>query len=445
MSASLQAEMQLSAGDSILHMVGNSKYKLACAINESEWYQEMKNVPEAVEWANNVAGAGMSDCYVSQNTFLPNRNNTNIRELTALFVDLDYYHTEYKNLEPIELWQVIKAELPWIPEPSRIVDSGRGAYLIWDFERPLPVNRKTEKYNWPAQWQICEDFLVKSLKPFGVDSCASDMARVLRVPDTINSKNGARAKCFTTGNKYDFVELKEIFNAVYRSQREEQKKVIPKHRQNKKLNTKPYRKLERLFNWFSLARARTKDIERLASLRGGRLTDNRRKAIFVYAVESCHYCRSEESLRNEIEGFVNSYIAEPEKYNPYTNSHVNIKEVLRRFREQEARGHFQWLENHSANRYRLTTQYIIDSLGVTATEARSMKALVSKEEKYTRRVKKRREAGVREQVEYTNEVKKAAQRRIQEARRLFSEGMSKSAIAKKLGISRQSVYNYLKV
>ena len=61
-----------------------------------------------------------------------------------------------------------------LPEPSFLVDSGRGFYAIWLIE-PLP--RKAL-----PRWQEAQRCLVGLLAPLGSDPACCDAARVLRIP-----------------------------------------------------------------------------------------------------------------------------------------------------------------------------------------------------------------------------------------------------------------------
>lgn len=431
-----QGEIRLSAGDSIAYMNQNSRHMIACAVSEVKWHETIKSVPDAIEWANYCEQYGLTDCYASDNTFRQWRNVTNVKEITRLAVDLDYYRSEYKHLEAVELWEEIAKQLPWMPKPTIIEASGRGAYLKWKLKRSLPINQKTKKFNFLGQWQVCQDFLVNQLKPFGADPKASDVTRVLRVSGTINSNSMTRANAWTCGPEYEFSELKSVFNEQYKQQLPP--KITPKPRNG-------HRKLEKLFNWHSLAFARLRDIERLAEIRGGKYTEHRRRVIFIYAVELANYCRSEQSLLNELERFVSQYIENPTRYT-LKGKRIHLKELLRRFKEQEQRGHWDWFMDDTTgrysknNRYLLKTSTIIDDLDIQEDEQRDLSTLIGSSEKYRRKVTKRRVCGVKPREEY---LSKASERKTK-AKALHKSGMKTRDIAKALGVTDRSVRMYLK-
>lgn len=65
--------------------------------------------------------------------------------------------------------------------PTVAINSGRGLYLIWKID---------EDRNALPRWKKVEDYLVGQLAAFGADTQATDAARILRVPFSINSKSG---------------------------------------------------------------------------------------------------------------------------------------------------------------------------------------------------------------------------------------------------------------
>ena len=66
-------------------------------------------------------------------------------------------------------------------QPSIVVNSGRGEHRYWLLESPIDSTMATELQR---QW----------VYRCGADHAAVDLARVLRVPGSVNTKNGARAR-----------------------------------------------------------------------------------------------------------------------------------------------------------------------------------------------------------------------------------------------------------
>lgn len=434
----MQGEMRLGAGDSIAYMNQKSRHRIACAVAEAGWNESIKSVSEAVQWASYCEQHGLLDCYASDNTFRSWRNVTNVKEITRLAVDLDYYRTVYRELDPLELWLTIKSAMVWMPEPTIIESSGRGAYLKWKLSRALPINNHTKKFNFLGQWQVCQDFLTECLKPYGADPKSSDVTRVLRVSGTVNSRSLTRAQAWTCGPEYEFSAIKEILNEQHRRLRPNKPKPPQK-------TVRPSASVERMFNWHSLAFARLRDLEKLATLRGGRFKDHRRRAIFVYAVELANYCRSEESLLRELRRFVAQHILDPTAYE-IGGKKIHVKEILRRFAMQEKRGHWEWFIDDSTgrhnkqNRYTLRTATIIDDLCISEAEQAHMSALIGEKEKYRRKVAKRKV-----QSEKSKAVKKEShEHKVKLIAKLKSQGLSQRAIADRFGVTARTLSNWAK-
>lgn len=122
----------------------------------------------------------------------PARDNDHIRYLTAVWVDLDVYNagvTVGYALGVIHDW----AQEKKIPPPSWFVDSGQGAWVGWLIcdtkKRELP------QAAWPEQlstWSRIMRRLQYQFRDLGADAQSMDLARIMRVPGTINTKNGRR-------------------------------------------------------------------------------------------------------------------------------------------------------------------------------------------------------------------------------------------------------------
>ena len=132
---------------------------------------------------------GVEDCYISMNAFLsPRKADTpssgrkvnNLKRLNALYVDIDCYGAGMEQDEVVYILHESYFDRV-IPYPTFIVNSGRGLYLVYKID---------EDRNALPRWQAVENYLVAQLADLGADSKASDAARILRVPGTVNSKNG---------------------------------------------------------------------------------------------------------------------------------------------------------------------------------------------------------------------------------------------------------------
>lgn len=132
---------------------------------------------------------GMTNVYTSMNTFLTRRKDgdehsgrkvENLKHLNALYLDLDCYKigmTQEQVLFELENDYFGRS----IPEPTFVINSGRGLYLIWKID---------EDRNALPRWTNVEKYLFEQCKDFNADPQALDAARILRVPFSVNGKNG---------------------------------------------------------------------------------------------------------------------------------------------------------------------------------------------------------------------------------------------------------------
>ncbi|MDP8951465.1 MAG: hypothetical protein M3N18_04355, partial [Actinomycetota bacterium] len=129
-----------------------------------------------------AAAAGDPDTYISQQRFNGWRRIANLRELGAMYVDLDFHkRSSYADMHPLGVLEdaLIRLERERIPYPTLAIASGRGLYLIW-LHTPVPRAAL-------PRWNACQNRLWNVLHPLGADARARDAARVLRVPGTLHS------------------------------------------------------------------------------------------------------------------------------------------------------------------------------------------------------------------------------------------------------------------
>ena len=140
--------------------------------------------------------------YITLNTFYKTyRRIECLKELNALFIDLDTYKTGFTK-EQILMNLNENYFGKNIPIPNLIIDSGRGLYLIW-------LIKKVPSMALPL-WKAIEEYFYKILKEFGADRQALDATRILRVPGSINSKTNTEVKII---DEYNYLyDLREIQN-----------------------------------------------------------------------------------------------------------------------------------------------------------------------------------------------------------------------------------------
>lgn len=420
---------------------------------EREWFQKGVTLSLGMELAHRYQEQKADDCYMSTHGFGwdkgTGRSTSSVNQLTGFYVDFDYYDSEYAHLSVTELCDLVLSENPWIPHPTMVMSSGKGCWMFWKFQRVVHLTENTAKWNYLAQWQTSQTFLVSQLKKYGADPKCCDAARVVRLPETINSKTGNKAEAWETGQTYKFGDIKKAISARYRE-------LNPKHDllpSDSKSETKTkgkHQKVSYIFSLYSLTWARMQDLKTLAHLRGGRFSEHRRMAAYVYAVAASKYCKTEHSLRTEVDSFISGYLT-----NPLTQLRtINYESTVKRFRnhhELKAQGKTDKQINSeldpSKNLYRNSTKYIVNVLAITPAEQRKMKTLIGVDEKRSRNTinkrQKRREAGVLPRDEYNDHRQRAKAEKASEALRLRQNGYSMGDIGIMMGVSKATVHTWL--
>lgn len=122
------------------------------------------------------------DTYFSLNSFRhQNKKESDLWHLNAFALDFDYYKiAEYKDLSALEMYQNhLKDSLDL--EPTAVIDSGRGLYIIYVFKHAPKAMCTTYK-------SIYKSFL-KKYESFGLDYNAMKVTQIIRLPGTLNTKS----------------------------------------------------------------------------------------------------------------------------------------------------------------------------------------------------------------------------------------------------------------
>lgn len=172
--------------------------------------------------------------YVSLNRFWGPRRNSNLVQLNAIYLDLDYHNRPEWRGEPASDVQTAFEEAltaAAIPEASVILHTGRGLAVIWLIE-PLP--REAIK-----RWDGAMRAAIKFSLRFGADPACKDAARVFRLPGTINQKSGTEVRVSAaTWQRHDFDELADrIYSAVGQPTKAELRASRMKSKKRKKLRS----------------------------------------------------------------------------------------------------------------------------------------------------------------------------------------------------------------
>lgn len=136
----------------------------------------------------------LPDFYVSNAVFATKRSRliSNVKSLQVAWVDLDCYTLRIAPTQEFVETLIHRARFSEIPIPSHIMTSGRGLYLKWLLDKPVPDSLL------PA-WNHVQRKLNQLYVDVGADIKAMDAARVLRVVNTLNGKVVAEANRSSSG------------------------------------------------------------------------------------------------------------------------------------------------------------------------------------------------------------------------------------------------------
>lgn len=342
------------------------------------------------------------DTYVSQNSFInQSRKLINLNRLHSIYIDIDCYK---KNLTKEATVYFLEEMYGEIPKPNFLIDSGRGIYYV------ILINESKKKL---PEWRTIEQFLYEKMEWLGADAKCLDATRVLRVIDSINSKNNGKVK-IVDQYEYDY-SIDEILENYIPE--------IQKYKKSKKKKKGRPRKIVSLYNLYNLYASRIADIEKLCELRNYNMTGYRETTLFLYRYFSnVYYDDEDDALDNALE--LNEMFTEPLDEDEL----ITATESASRY--------------YKDNVYKYSSAKLINLLDITEEEQMQLSTIISKKEKY-RRNNLRRYNERRDEEGKTLKEKEIADR-LNKIRELKQKKFTNKEIAEKLGITERTVRNELK-
>lgn len=365
---------------------------ITIAKNQKTWKQQYFNDINNIRIRLNT-----KDTYVSQNSFTnQSRKLINLNRLHSIYIDIDCYR---KNLTKEAVIYFLEEMYGEIPRPNFLIDSGRGIYYV------ILINEDKKKL---AEWQTIEKFLYNKMEWLGADAKCLDATRVLRVIDSINSRNNNKVKVLDQ-YEYDY-SIDEILENYIPE--------IQKYKKSKKKKKGRPKKIVSLYNLYHLYASRIADIEKLCELRNYNMTGYRETTLFLYRYFSNVYHDNEDdALDNALE--LNEMFTEP----------LNEDELIK--------------DTESASRYYKDIKYkysnakLISILDITEEEQMQLSTIISTKEKYRRNNLRR--YNERRNEEGKTEKEKEIADRLNKIRELKQKKFTNKEIAEKLGITISTV------
>lgn len=374
---------------------------------------------------------GETDTYIAPNTmYKPFRRVENIRQFRALYIDIDGVEGDqvacsYRILE--------LAENKEIPKPTMIVNSGRGIHVYWRI--------KNAPYGALYTWQELEDYLYYKLKHLGADMAATDGARILRLPGTINSKNNSTCRALMVDDsiEYSMYDLREAYLNYKPKGRQLEIQEAKKKTSNKVV-------ANAFFNSYSLHTERAKDLTMLCKLRNYDVKGYRNMILHCFAYWKGIYIRDEEELAKEVIDLNNSF-KEPLKESEVNGILRCIPKAIDKFiayeqgvRSGERKRVTKGMKDKDGYWYKNET--LVERFKMTEYEQSKMITIIGIEEKYkrnnkNRRNKRRNEEGLTSREQQKNDTIKAV-------KELYEKGYKQVEIVKELNLTKGRVSQIIK-
>jgi hypothetical protein len=391
-----------------------------------EWNQ--RSFPVSSVAGEAEALAGETDIYVSYQTFHGPRRIANLAQLGSCYVDLDYHN--------LEIWRrfgadhVTHAVLVFLddeglPSPSYVLSTGRGLLVVW-------LHDLVPKHVLP-RWKAIQRHLAKKLESFGADLNAIDAARVFRLVGSRNSKSKTLVRPtyvrWTSAGvlRWNFEELSAEILPTARSTiaawKVRRAKRIPGS-----ARIKPARTLGATTYWDTVYA----DLLLLLDSRwSGRLPPGHRDIWLFVTCVALSWTVAPSQLRREFQVLASKAASwgEGECGRRMTTIFHQVDAVL-------AGRKGEWQGRQVDLRYRMRASTIIDWLGITEVEMRSLglrvlvTEAVAKERAAERQLACRRRLGIIPRTEF----ERSAAMRHDEAARLRSSGLSWRDVASALGL-----------
>lgn len=430
-----QRVLDFGPSDHFATLHGGHPFPVAVATRSAagDFRQYVYGHDDAMAMLIQLAGSVDLNTYLSQSGFaVPGGRRTigQVRALTSWWVDLDHYKlAELANIDAERLLDIALERFPWLPMPTLHVESGRGCYLVWVFDKPVAVERL-------ADWQAVEDRLVAMLEPLGADRQARDAARILRVAGSFHVVAGERVTARRVGDAVSFERMRQLIleRAPVDEPRSKGRYQPPVLRAVDGAG-QARKRTGKALQAYQLALDRMADYRRLAELRGGRLADHRHRFLYCYAQAASWFAGSLEQLRDELEEFSDAYFADAGRYRANL-----VKSVIERFLDDACGKIVRLPTTRDAGRYRFSNRYIIGLLAITPDEQRHLRTVIGSAEKLRRLTEKRRASGIMSREQYRDR----AEKRRAEAFELRAEGLSIREAAERLGVSVGAVAGYLR-
>lgn len=381
--------------------------------------------------------SGVEKRFISLNSFtFGERQTRELKQIRNIGIDLDQYKQGLSIEQGLDELQVLILE-KIIPEPNLVLTS-RGIQLFYTIDGGAAPNMA-----WLTSY-ITEQYISK-MRHIGADSNAKDLSRVMRVPNSINERNGKIVKS-DIWNPYSYTlqELQAYCKPLDRfnykgKKKAEIKRIVPAS----------------LSLFYKTNNARLVDLDKLIHLRNGNLSHKRNTFLYIYAYHQSLICNSlsdtEGFMLNVLERIhseVDKPISKAEFRRTVKSAYEDAKEFFKHYQDN---GYKVIARQNDGIKKPYKTTNLIEILEITTEEQRLLKRIVgeqiSKEHDATRKRKERRAAGVKPQYEHLKQRKTEQAQKIEKLRKIKSKkpGATNVELAKELNVSTKTIQRLSKL
>lgn len=354
--------------------------------------------------------------YFSLNTFKGfKRTQEQLFELSALYLDVDYYKTEYSKEQVLGKIDELVQDHE-MPRPTFIVDSGRGLYLIWKIKRTPPQAL--------PRWKELMDYFFEKLQDYGADPRCLEPSRIFRLNGSVHETTKKVVHTIRySGVTYNMYNLRKEYLSTSPTKKDIPIVGKPKTKKKSKSYTFSYagnKQILYLYNQYKVYEDRLQDLEKLAELRDYDLQPYHCRELMLFLTRYWTYCSTkDERLAIERTVALNLKFKQPLS----NNEVINATKVGDKARQLQV--------------YRYGNKKLIMLLSISPEEQYQLSSIMTEEIRSKKRaqeqkVQRRNENGLtdRQQKKLDNENK------IQE---LVAEGYSTKEISDKIGLSVRQV------
>ena len=363
---------------------------------------------------NLLASRGGSELFATVNTFRGKRRvSSAIFNYENIVVDIDMHHGG----NPIDIYDVLleKYSAGTLLTPTMITFTGRGLCVVYSFKRSIIGKRGARLLD--ATRNLLFTAYEKELDGYGcdIDRSVADNARVIRLPGTINQKNGefCRLLCvFKDEGEIHYVDLRTLADALGY-----EKKAKPKTTKKKKKKSKAKKpaqnkdKNEQTNSNTNFAKNRLKKLNQLIDMRNqADITECYRENILFIAYSTVKPIMPLDDAREYVRSMNQRFLVP-----------LSLREVEGIFKPTDNVCNVKGKGGY----YFLTDKVIMDKLGITDDENRILG--FCPEGKYISRQKAK---------EATKQKRSARDEKIAD---LVCDGFSYKEIADVVGCSESTV------